>query len=110
MNNERNKTSELRNGNNRGNLTNVPRCGAKTRRNSACKCPAMSNGRCRLHGGLSTGPKTRAGIERIQRANTRHGRYSQVAQAERMRNRELIKQANATLNQLRDEFAQRRRE
>jgi len=30
----------------------------------------MQNGRCRLHGGLSTGPKTAEGIERIQRAVT----------------------------------------
>jgi hypothetical protein len=36
----------------------------------------MSNGRCRLHGGLSTGPRTVAGIECIRRARTVHGRYS----------------------------------
>jgi hypothetical protein len=30
----------------------------------------MKNGRCRLHGGLSTGAKTAEGIERIRRANT----------------------------------------
>jgi hypothetical protein len=110
MNGERKKTLGLRNGNNRGDLRNVPRCGAKTRRNSACKCPAMPNGRCRLHGGLSTGPKTRAGIERIRRANTRHGWHSQAARAKRMRSRELIKQARATLNELRTKFPQRRSE
>jgi hypothetical protein len=32
--------------------------------------------RCRLHGGLSTGPKTLAGVARIRAANTRHGRFS----------------------------------
>ena len=32
------------------------RCGARTRRASACRAPAMPNGRCRLHGGKSTGP------------------------------------------------------
>ena len=31
--------------------------------------------RCRLHGGLSTGPKTAAGREAISAANTKHGRY-----------------------------------
>jgi hypothetical protein len=31
----------------------------------------MKNGRCRLHGGLSTGPKTVAGIERIRQAVTK---------------------------------------
>ena len=33
----------------------APRCLAKTRRGTQCQCPAMANGRCRLHGGLSTG-------------------------------------------------------
>ena len=32
-----------------------PRCGAKTRRGTECKCPAMANGKCKLHGGKSTG-------------------------------------------------------
>ena len=31
--------------------------------------------RCRLHGSLSTGPKTAAGREAISAANTKHGRY-----------------------------------
>jgi hypothetical protein len=36
-------------------------CGARTRRGTACQCKALTNGRCRLHGGLSTGPKTLGG-------------------------------------------------
>lgn len=32
-----------------------PRCLARTRRGTACQCPAMKNGRCKLHGGKSTG-------------------------------------------------------
>ncbi len=31
--------------------------------------------RCRLHGALSTGPKTPAGRAAISAANTKHGRY-----------------------------------
>ena len=31
------------------------RCGAKTRSGAPCRCPAMPNGKCRLHGGLSPG-------------------------------------------------------
>jgi uncharacterized protein YjcR len=31
------------------------RCGARTRRGSRCQSPAMPNGRCRLHGGMSPG-------------------------------------------------------
>ena len=32
-----------------------PRCGAKTRKQTACQSPAMPNGRCRMHGGKSAG-------------------------------------------------------
>lgn len=33
------------------------KCGAKTRAGGRCRKPKMPNGRCRFHGGLSTGPK-----------------------------------------------------
>lgn len=36
-------------------LRNAKRCLARTRRGTACQSPAMPNGRCRLHGGLSPG-------------------------------------------------------
>ena len=46
------------------------KCGAKTRRGTACQRPAnKKNGRCRLHGGASTGPRTEGGIARISAAN-----------------------------------------
>ena len=32
-----------------------PRCGAKTRQGKDCRSPAMKNGRCRMHGGKSSG-------------------------------------------------------
>ncbi|NLP50398.1 HGGxSTG domain-containing protein [Bacillus sp. RO1] len=32
-------------------------CGAKTRKGSPCQKAPLKNGRCRLHGGKSTGPK-----------------------------------------------------
>jgi hypothetical protein len=51
----------LRNGNPGGDFQAAPRCGAKTRNGAACRGPAMRNGRCRLHGGLSTAPKTPEG-------------------------------------------------
>ena len=35
-------------------MQRAPRCGAKTRRGTACQSPAMPNGRCRIHGGLVT--------------------------------------------------------
>jgi glucans biosynthesis protein len=33
----------------------APRCGARARWGRLCRCPAMPNGRCRLHGGASPG-------------------------------------------------------
>jgi len=40
-------------------------CGARTRAGTPCKRRDLySNGRCRLHGGLSTGPRTEAGKKR----------------------------------------------
>lgn len=40
-------------------------CGAKTRAGTPCKrIDLYDNGRCRLHGGLSTGPKTAEGKKR----------------------------------------------
>lgn len=53
------------------------RCGAKTRRGTACQRPAYKqNGRCGLHGGLSTGARTPEGLKRISKANLKHGRYT----------------------------------
>ena len=52
-----------------------PRCGARTRAGTPCNGPAMPNGRCRMHGGASTGPQTAEGLERIVKARTTHGAY-----------------------------------
>ncbi len=43
-------------------------CGAKTRTGTPCKLTSIYlNGRCKLHGGLSTGPKTKRGKARSAR-------------------------------------------
>ena len=39
----------------------VKLCGAKTRLGRPCIATALRNGRCRIHGGLSTGAKTPEG-------------------------------------------------
>ena len=55
------------------------RCEAKTRRGTACqKPPLRDKTRCRLHGGLSTGPKTPEGKARIAAAHWKHGRRSRA--------------------------------
>ena len=41
------------------------RCGARTRRGTACAAKALANGRCRNHGGHSTGPRTPEGWGRV---------------------------------------------
>ena len=80
----------LKNGNPPGDYLKAPRCGAKTRRGTGCRGPAMPNGRCRMHGGLSTGPKTAEGLERIRQSKTKHGLYSQRFKAQRARGRQAI--------------------
>ena len=53
------------------------RCLAKTRRGTLCQRPAYKhNGRCRLHGGASTGALTQEGLRRISEANVKHGRQT----------------------------------
>lgn len=60
-----------------------PRCGATTRKGTPCKAaavwiagePAPRNGRCRVHGGLSTGPKTAEGKAAIAAANKRRAKH-----------------------------------
>jgi len=75
------------------NEPNLPRsergtCGAKTRKGTPCKAPPVwnkttdkaMNGRCKMHGGLSTGPKTEAGRQRISEgvraSNRRRGKQA----------------------------------
>lgn len=87
----------LKNGNPPGDFRKSPRCGARNRRGTYCQCPAMGNGRCRLHGGLSTGPRTVEGVERIRMAVTKHGRYSRAAKAERQYFRTLLKECREVL-------------
>ena len=56
-----------------------PRCGARTRKNTHCLAMPIwddvhdrpRNGRCRNHGGLSTGPRTVEGKERAAEARQR---------------------------------------
>ena len=69
----------------------APRCGARSKRTGKpCQGAAMPNGRCKLHGGKSTGPRTMEGLERSRRANWKHGHFSREAKAERARVRAAI--------------------
>src|SRR2546423_10974820 len=60
----------------------APRCGARSKRTGKpCRAAAMPNGRCKVHGGKSTGPPTPEGLERSRRANWEHRYYSPEAKA-----------------------------
>src|ERR1700677_993746 len=77
----------MRNGTPRDNPNLAPRCGAKARSGCPCRAPAMKNGRCRMHGGGSTGPRTPEGMARMVAANTTHGTYAVTGAPQRAKQR-----------------------
>jgi hypothetical protein len=70
------RSNGLKNGNASGDLATVRRSGARTRVGGCCRQPAMPNGRCRMHGGKSTGPRTPERLAQSRRANWKHDEYS----------------------------------
>jgi uncharacterized protein YjcR len=62
-------------------------CGAKTRKGTPCKSHGMRNGRCRMHGGKSTGPPKGS-----QNA-LKHGLYSREKKEEWREIKQTLKQA-----------------
>lgn len=51
------------------NMAIKKKCGAYARTTgSPCNSKALNNGRCKLHGGMSTGPKSSEGKERVAKA------------------------------------------
>ena len=83
------------------NIKDAKKCGAKTRNRTSCKSPAMKNGRCRMHGGKSTGAITQTGIERIKKANFKHGLYTQESLEFKRDAAEFLKMSKRFLNELR---------
>jgi hypothetical protein len=70
------RRGRLRNGARPGDFLAAPRCGAQTRAGGCCRQPAMMAAPCRLHGGLSTGPRTAEGRARCAGVRLKHGFYS----------------------------------
>lgn len=64
-------------------LRTRPLCGAKTRAGTPCRCFALRNGRCKLHGGLSTGPKTSEGWQRTRAGYSAWRQAQKAAKEER---------------------------
>jgi len=80
-------------------------CGAKSKRTGkSCRQPAMKNGKCRLHGGKSSGPKTRKGRDRIKIANTKHGLYRRASISERKFIRELLLKGENSLIEIKNHY------
>jgi len=84
------------------------RCGARTRQGTPCQSPAYShNHRCRLHGGLSTGPRTEAGRARLVASKITHGRFTKEKRAEARRRAQVGREMRAELLELETWFVDR---
>jgi hypothetical protein len=77
------------------------RCGAKTRKGTPCQAPAkLTVGRCRLHGGASTGPRTEEGLARLTAARTIHGKFTKEKREIAKRRAEQGRQMRGELKEL----------
>jgi len=77
------------------------RCLAKTRRGTKCQSAAYKhNGRCRLHGGLSTGARTLEGLKRISEANLKHGRRTKDKLAANRHSADVGRKVRAELKRI----------
>ena len=95
------RRGRLKNGNRPGDFLAAPRCAARTRCRATCRQPAMPNGRCRMHGGLSTGPRTAAGLANSRRARWKHGARSAEIGALRREARAHLRRVRTLLSAVR---------
>jgi hypothetical protein len=81
------------------------RCEAKTRQGTLCQRPGTKrNGKCRLHGGHSTGPRTKEGLARLVASKTTHGKFTAEKRAAARRFAEQGRQMRAELAELANWF------
>ncbi|MEJ7814787.1 MAG: HGGxSTG domain-containing protein [Rubrobacter sp.] len=81
-----------------------PRCGSRCRDGSPCEASPVwdrlvdrpVNGRCRMHGGLSTGPKTEEGRRRIAESNRARSSRPDVPGYSKRGNGETVTQQGDT--------------
>ena len=84
------------------------RCGSKTRKGTACQRPArLPAGRCTLHGGASTGPRTKDGLARLIEARTKHGKFTKEKRAAAKHRAEQGRQMRGELKELEAWFVAR---
>ena len=80
---------------NTGPMLASPRCGARTRRGTACRAPAVSGKRrCRMHGGARG-----SGAPKNNRNALKHGHTTREAIQERAQLRALIGSAQKVLKE-----------
>ena len=77
------------------------RCEARTRRGTPCQRPGNKiNGRCKLHGGRSTGPRTEDGVARLVASKTIHGRTTKPERAKAKYRAEVGRQVMLELKEI----------
>ena len=77
------------------------RCEARTRRGTLCQRPArLPVGRCKLHGGRSSGPKTEAGLARLAASKTTHGNCTAAKRVEAKRKAQVGREVRAELREI----------
>jgi hypothetical protein len=84
------------------------RCGAKTRRGTLCQRPGTKrNGRCKLHGGNSTGPRTAEGRARLVASKIKHGRFTKERREAAKRRAQVARELRAELTEIENWFLDR---
>jgi len=82
------------------------RCGARRKRDGQpCQSPAMVNGRCRLHGGASTGPRTEAGRKRCGEKWLVNGLETREIRRERSRQMRILREMRAHFRDVKRKIA-----
>jgi len=77
------------------------KCEAQTRRGTLCQRPGTKrNGRCKLHGGNSTGPTTEEGRARLTASKIKHGRFTKAKREAAKRRAQLGREMRAELLEL----------
>ena len=70
------------------------RCTARTRQGIICKSPAMANGKCRMHGGSSTGAPCGK-----KHGRYKHGRFTKKAITRLAQLNKIIKDGKAVMQE-----------
>lgn len=77
------------------------RCEARTREGNLCQRPGNKvNGRCKLHGGRTTGPRSEEGLIRLATSKITHGRTTKAERTKVKHRAEVGRQVREELQQI----------